>query len=178
MIIIIIIVIKRCSPHRMLIQMAFKGSLLASHLRSLALICVRLLQLWPADCAQNTLIPQPLSQFWQVILSRREVIRIIGKCMTKVTKQVILESSGLLQVCTEHKSRSEAAVHAMNSSLVMEQPTTCCCRQFASFQELTCSLPMYPNCQHMILLYYLLLFRSFIHVCNLIKGSFQQGQPQ
>ena len=36
--------------------------------------------------------------------------------MTKVTKRDILEYSGLLQVCTEHKSRSEAAVHAMNSS--------------------------------------------------------------
>ena len=41
-----------------------------------------------------------------------EVIRIIGKW---VTKQDILESSGLLQVCTEHISGSEAAVHAMNS---------------------------------------------------------------
>ena len=56
-----------------------------------------------------------------------EVIRIIGKCATKVTKQDILESSDLLQVCTKHKSGSEAAVHAMNSSLyiVMEQSTTC-----------------------------------------------------
>ena len=44
-----------------------------------------------------------------------EVIRIIVKCVTKVTKQDILESSGFLQVCTEHKSGSEAAVHAMNS---------------------------------------------------------------
>ena len=49
-----------------------------------------------------------------------EVIRIIGKCVTKVTKQDMLESSGLLQVCTEHKSESEAGVHTMNSSLVME----------------------------------------------------------
>ena len=67
-----------------------------------------------------------------------EVIRIIGNCVTKVTKQDILESSDLLQVSTEHKSGSEAAVHAMNSSLyiVMEQPTTCrWSRQFASFQE-------------------------------------------
>jgi len=45
-----------------------------------------------------------------------EVIRrIIGKCVTKVTKQDILESRGSLQVCAGHKSRSEAAVHAMNS---------------------------------------------------------------
>ena len=44
-----------------------------------------------------------------------KVIRIIGKYMTKVTKQDILKSSDLLQICIEHKSRSEAAVHAMNS---------------------------------------------------------------
>ena len=35
--------------------------------------------------------------------------------MTKMTKQDILESSGLLQVCAEHNSGCEAAVHAMNS---------------------------------------------------------------
>ena len=43
------------------------------------------------------------------------ILRSIGKCVTKVTKQDILESSGLFQVCARHKSRSEAAVHAMNS---------------------------------------------------------------
>ena len=41
--------------------------------------------------------------------------RIIGKCVTKVTKQDILESSGSLQVCAGHKSGSEVAVHVMNS---------------------------------------------------------------
>ena len=41
--------------------------------------------------------------------------------MTKVTKQGILESSGFLQVCTEHKSGSETAVHAMNSLLQHEE---------------------------------------------------------
>ena len=91
--------------------MAFKGSFLASHSISLALICARLLQLIP-----NQIIP----------IGVGEVIRIIGKCVTKMTKEYILESSGLLQVCTEHKSGSEAGVHKMNSSLVMEQPTTCC----------------------------------------------------
>ena len=45
-----------------------------------------------------------------------EVIRrIIGKCVTKVLKQDILESSGPLQVCAGHKSGSEAALHAMSS---------------------------------------------------------------
>ena len=50
-----------------------------------------------------------------------EVIRITGKCVTKVTKQEILELSGLLQVCTEHKSGSEAAVHVMNSLFLHEE---------------------------------------------------------
>ena len=90
--------------------MVFKGSLLASHSRSLVLICARLWQLIP-----NQIIPIGLG----------ELIRIIGKCVTKMTKQDILESSGLLQVCTEHKSGSKAVVHKMNSSLVMEQPTAC-----------------------------------------------------
>ena len=51
-----------------------------------------------------------------------EVIRrIIGKCVTKVVKQDILESSGSLQVCAGHKSGSEAAVHAMNSLFQLEE---------------------------------------------------------
>ena len=41
--------------------------------------------------------------------------------MIKVTKQDILESSGLLQVCTEHKSGSVAAGHAMNSLFQHEE---------------------------------------------------------
>ena len=40
----------------------------------------------------------------------KEVRKNIGKCVTKVTKQDILESSGLLQVCAAHKSVREAAV--------------------------------------------------------------------
>ena len=173
--------------------MAFKGPLLASHSRSLALICARLLQLWPTDCAQLIMmvmiivivvviiiiiinyyyyhhlkvleVPQMWIQMaFKAIQSRSlaliceafatltrwlcteyidpatiepilashliplgkgnikvrpigvgEVIRIIGKSVTKVTKQDILELSGLLQVCIEHKSGSEAAVHTMNS---------------------------------------------------------------
>ena len=51
-----------------------------------------------------------------------EVIRrIIGKCVIKVVKQDILESSGSLQVCAGHKSGSEAAVHAMNSLFQHEE---------------------------------------------------------
>ena len=42
------------------------------------------------------------------------VRRIIGKCVTKVTKQDIIEASGSLQVCGEQKSGSEAAIHVMH----------------------------------------------------------------
>ena len=45
----------------------------------------------------------------------REVIRrIIGKCVTKVTKREVMDASGSLQVsAVRQKSRSEAAIHAM-----------------------------------------------------------------
>ena len=39
--------------------------------------------------------------------------RIIGKCVTKVTKPDVIDASGSLQVCAGHKSGSEAAIHAM-----------------------------------------------------------------
>ena len=42
-------------------------------------------------------------------------LELLKNCLTKVTKHDILELSDLLQVCTKHKSRCEAAVHAMNS---------------------------------------------------------------
>ena len=45
-----------------------------------------------------------------------EVIRrIIGKYVTKVTKQDIIEASCSLQVCAGSKSGSEAAIHAMHN---------------------------------------------------------------
>ena len=42
------------------------------------------------------------------------VRRVIGKCVTKVTKQDVIEASGSLQVCAGQKSGSEAAIHAMH----------------------------------------------------------------
>ena len=45
-----------------------------------------------------------------------EVIRrIIGKCITRVTKQDVIDASGSLQGCVGHKCGSEAAIHAMHS---------------------------------------------------------------
>lgn len=43
------------------------------------------------------------------------ICRIMGKCVMSVTKQVVIDACGSLQVCAGHKSGSEAAVHAMCS---------------------------------------------------------------
>ena len=39
--------------------------------------------------------------------------RIMGKCVTKVTKPNVIDVSGSLRVCSGHKSGSEAAIHTM-----------------------------------------------------------------
>ena len=39
--------------------------------------------------------------------------RIMGKCVTKIIKLNVIDASGSIQVCTGHKSGSEAATHAM-----------------------------------------------------------------
>ena len=45
-----------------------------------------------------------------------EVIpRIMRKCVMHVTKPDVIDASGSLQVCAEHKSGSEAAIHAMHN---------------------------------------------------------------
>ena len=45
-----------------------------------------------------------------------EVIRrIIGKCVTKVAKQDVINASGAMQVCAGQKSGGEAAIHAMRN---------------------------------------------------------------
>ena len=53
------------------------------------------------------------------------VRRIIAKCVTRVTKQDIIEASGLLQVCAGLKSGAEAAIHAMHGIFDAEK---CRCR--------------------------------------------------
>mgnify|MGYP000140971574 FL=1 len=51
-----------------------------------------------------------------------EVIRrVIGKCVMKVTKEDVLDTSGSLQVCTGLSHGSEAAVHAMHSTFKMKK---------------------------------------------------------
>ena len=39
--------------------------------------------------------------------------RIMGKCVTKVTKPNVIDASGSLRACAGHKSGSEAAIHTM-----------------------------------------------------------------
>ena len=44
-----------------------------------------------------------------------EVIRrLIGKCVSKIRKQDVIDASGATQLCAGHKSGSEAAIHAMH----------------------------------------------------------------
>ena len=44
-----------------------------------------------------------------------EVIRrLIGKCVSKIGKQDVIDASGVTQACAGHKSGSEAAIHAMH----------------------------------------------------------------
>ena len=41
--------------------------------------------------------------------------RIIGKCVTRVAKQDVINASGAMQVCVGQKSGGEAAIHAMRN---------------------------------------------------------------
>ncbi|XP_020601093.1 uncharacterized protein LOC110040229 [Orbicella faveolata] len=108
-------------------QLFFKGSFASkSFKKSGPNLCDALATLTRRLCTEyiDSATIQPILTSRLILLNRcngqsigvGEVIRrIIGKCVTKVTKQGILESSGSLQVCAGHKSRSEATVHAMNS---------------------------------------------------------------
>ena len=51
-----------------------------------------------------------------------EVIRrIIGKCVSGVGKQDVIDTCGATQVCTGHKSRSEAGIHAMHNIFKLDE---------------------------------------------------------
>ena len=41
--------------------------------------------------------------------------RIIGKCVSRVGKQDVIDACGATQVCAGHKPGSEAAIHAMHN---------------------------------------------------------------
>ena len=62
----------------------------------------------------NRLIPLDKGEGAVRPIGLGEVLRrIMGKCVTKVTKPEVIDASGSLQVCAGHKSGSEAAIHAM-----------------------------------------------------------------
>ena len=64
--------------------------------------------------AANRLIPLDKGEGAVRPIGVGDVIRrIIGKCVTNVTKREVMDASGSLQVCVGQKSGSEAAIHAM-----------------------------------------------------------------
>ena len=50
-----------------------------------------------------------------LLLLRRRRRRRIGKCVTRVAKQDVINASGAMQVCAGQKSGGEAAIHAMRN---------------------------------------------------------------
>ena len=63
----------------------------------------------------NRLIPLDKSNGEVRPIGVGEVVRrIIAKCVTRKTKQDIIEASGLLRVCAGLKSGAEGAIHAMH----------------------------------------------------------------
>ena len=64
----------------------------------------------------NRLIPLDKGEGQVRPIGVGEVIRrIVAKCVTKVTKEDVLEASGPLQLCAGHKSGSEAGIHAVHN---------------------------------------------------------------
>ena len=64
----------------------------------------------------NRLIPLDKGEGQVRPIGVGEVIRrIVAKCVTKVTKEDVLEASGSLQLCVGHKSGSEAGIHAVHN---------------------------------------------------------------
>ena len=63
----------------------------------------------------NRLIPLDKGEGQVRPIGGGEVIRrIVAKCVTKVTKEDVLEASGPLQLCAGHKNGSEAGIHAVH----------------------------------------------------------------
>ena len=64
----------------------------------------------------NRLIPQDKGNGELRPIGVGEVIRrIIGKCVSRVGKQDVIDACGATQVCAGHKSGSEAAIHAIHN---------------------------------------------------------------
>ena len=62
----------------------------------------------------NRLIPLDKGEGAVRPIGLGEVLRrIMGKCVTKVTKPDVIDAGGSLQVCAGHNSGIEAAIHAI-----------------------------------------------------------------
>ena len=73
----------------------------------------------------NRLIPLDKGEGAVRPISVGEVVRrIMGKCVMNVTKPVVINASGSLQVCAGHKSGSEVAIHAMRSIFEADETDT------------------------------------------------------
>ena len=109
--------------------MASRRSWHASLLRDQVTTYVSLLLHSQEDCAQNFFDPLTIES---IVVSRLvpldkgngevrpigvgELIRrIIGKCVTRVAKQDVINASGAMQVCAGQNSGGEAAIHAMRN---------------------------------------------------------------
>ena len=78
-------------------------------------LCTEYVDPWGLEAILvNRLIPLDKGEGAVRPIGVGEVLRrIMGKCVTKVTKPDVIDASGSLQVCAGHKSGSEAAIHAM-----------------------------------------------------------------
>ena len=73
----------------------------------------------------NRLIPLDKSNGEVRPIGVGEVIRrIIGKCVSRVGKQDVIDACGATQVCAGHKSGSEAAIHAMHNIFESDETDT------------------------------------------------------
>ena len=73
----------------------------------------------------NRLIPLDKGNGEVRLIGVGEVIRrIIGKCVSRVGKQDVIDACGATQVCAGHKSGSEAAIHAMHNIFKSDETDT------------------------------------------------------
>ena len=78
-------------------------------------LCTEYVDPWGLEAILvNLLIPLDKGEGAVRPIGVGEVLRrIMGKCVTKVTKPNVIDASGSLRACAGHKSGSEAAVHTM-----------------------------------------------------------------
>ena len=80
-------------------------------------LCMDFVDLLPFEpIVESRLIPLDKGNGEVRPIGMGEVIRrIIGKCVTSIVKQDVIDASGAMQVCAGQKCGSEAVIHAMRS---------------------------------------------------------------